>query len=334
MTAGGQHHRVGQEHGPLAALQVEGQRPEADPVGDQQLGHVLVVDHGDAQFGDLGGQRAEDRPAGPVAGIAGPPPPVGAEEALVQAAVGQARERRPPVGQLQHRRRGLPGHELDHSGVGQEVAFPQRVGVVLLPGVLGVDGAEGGVDPPGGQDRVGVVAASLADDHDLAAGLVGGDRRAQAGSSRPDDQDVGDVAAKRRTRHGLRPRSERSANGRPAEHPTTPACTRRRPHATATAPHVLLQPAPLARVPGGQRSRWAGGITWGGFRGGLEAVGELVERVGHVRDRPDEAGQRPAQQFGHWPSPRSHPVVAWVVLDLGHPECFEHGRHIVAEPTT
>ena len=202
VAAGGQHHRVGQEHRPLAGLQVEGQGPEAGPVADQQLGHVLVVDHGQAQLGHLGRQGAQDRPAGPVAGIAGPPPPVGAEEPLVEAAVRGAGEGRPPVGQLQHRRRGLPGHELDHPGVGQEVALAQGVGEVLLPGVLGVDGPQGGVDPPGGQDRVGVVAAPLADDHDLAAGLVGGDGGAQPGRPRPDHQDVGHVTAKRRTRHG------------------------------------------------------------------------------------------------------------------------------------
>src|SRR5215207_6841249 len=99
------------------------------------------------------------RIARPVAGVAGPPPPVGAEEPLVQAAVRGAGEGRAPVGQLQHRRRRLPGQHLDHPGVGQEVALPQGVAEVLLPGVLGVDGAESGVDPAGGQDRVGVVAA-------------------------------------------------------------------------------------------------------------------------------------------------------------------------------
>src|SRR4029450_6801530 len=74
-------------------------------------------------------------PPRPVAGVAGPPPPVGAEEPLVQAPVRGAGERRPPVGQLQHRGRRLPGHELDHPGVGQEVALAQGVGEVLLPGV-------------------------------------------------------------------------------------------------------------------------------------------------------------------------------------------------------
>ena len=87
--------RVGQEHRPLTGGESKGQRPEADPVADQQLGHVLVVDHGDAELGDLGGQRAQDRPAGPVAGMAGPPPPVGAEEPLVEAAVRGAGEGRP-----------------------------------------------------------------------------------------------------------------------------------------------------------------------------------------------------------------------------------------------
>jgi hypothetical protein len=48
---------------------------------------------------------------------------------------------------------------------------------------------------------VGVIAATLAEDDDLAAGLVGGDGSPQPGRAGPDHQDVGDVAAKRRTRH-------------------------------------------------------------------------------------------------------------------------------------
>jgi hypothetical protein len=196
-----QDHCIGQEHGALAGLQVEGERPETDAIGDQQLRHVLVVDHGYAQLGHLGHQGAQDRPAGPVARIAGPPPPVGAEEALVEAAIGGARERGAPVRQLQHGRRCLPGHEFDHPGVGQEVALPQGVAEVLLPGVLRVHRTEGSVDPAGRQHRVGVIAATFADHHDLAAGLVGGDRGAQPGRPGPDHQDVGDVTAKRRTRH-------------------------------------------------------------------------------------------------------------------------------------
>jgi hypothetical protein len=65
--------------------------------------------------------------------------------------------------------------QFDDAGVGQEVALPQGVGVVLPPGVLGVDATEGGVDPASRQHRVGVVAATLANHHDLAASLVGGD---------------------------------------------------------------------------------------------------------------------------------------------------------------
>ena len=131
---------------------------------------------------------------------------MGAEEPLVQATIGGAGEGGAPVGQLEHGRRCLGGHELDHPRVGQEVALPQRVGEVLLPGVLGVDGAQGGVDPAGRQDRVGVVAATLAHHDDLAAGLMGGDGGAQPGRPRPDHQDVGDIAANRGTRHGTRPR--------------------------------------------------------------------------------------------------------------------------------
>jgi|Tabmets5t2r1_1033131.scaffolds.fasta_scaffold01947_4 hypothetical protein len=45
----------------------------------------------------------------------------------------------------------------------------EGVSEMLLPGVLGVDAAEGGINAAGGQYRGGFVAAALADHDDLAA---------------------------------------------------------------------------------------------------------------------------------------------------------------------
>ena len=50
-----------------------------------------------------------------------------------------------------------------------------------------------------------VAAAALAEHHDLAARLVGGDGRAATRRPRPAHQDIGDIAAKRRTSHAARP---------------------------------------------------------------------------------------------------------------------------------
>jgi SnoaL-like domain len=83
---------------------------------------------------------------------------------------------------------------------------------------------------------------------------------------------------------------------------------------------------------------------------------EMIERLRDAQNRHDldafvacfhpeyrsEQPVHPGRAFvgsrqvraGAAPSHRSHPVVAGVVLDLGHAECFEHRRHVVAEPTT
>ena len=76
---------------------------------------------------------------------------------------------------------GLAGHDLHSPRVGEEVTLLEGVGEVLLPGVLGIYGPQGRVDAAGGEHGVGVVPQSLADDHDLDAGLVDGDCCPQAG---------------------------------------------------------------------------------------------------------------------------------------------------------
>jgi hypothetical protein len=209
VAAGGEHDRVGVEDRPLAGEQVERERPEAGPVGHEQLGDVLVVGHGHAQLGDLRRQRQQHRPAGPVARVAGPAVTVGAEESLVEAAVREAGERGAPVGQLLHGGRCLPRHDLDHARVGEEIPVPQGVGEVLLPGVLRVDRPEGGVDPASREHGMSVVTTALADDDDLPAGLVTGDGRAQPGGAGADHEDVGDAGAKWRSRHAVPPACDR-----------------------------------------------------------------------------------------------------------------------------
>jgi hypothetical protein len=151
---------------------------------------------------------------------------VGAEEPLVQPTIRGPGEGGTPLGQLKHRRRRLAGQQLDHPGIGQEVALPQRVREMLLPGVLGVDGPQGGVDPPGRQHRMGVVAATLPDHHDLTAGLVGSQGRAQPRRPRPDHQDIGDITAKRGRSHTARPGSTTPAAGHAPGQLTRPGCTR------------------------------------------------------------------------------------------------------------
>src|SRR6267378_6052072 len=167
----------------------------------QETGHVLVFDDRDSQLLHLIGQGVEDGPAGVVTRVTGAPIFMGAKETLIQPTVLERREAAAPGGQLAHRIRSLPRHDFDHPRVSEEVTLAQRVGEMLLPGVLRIARAQHRVDAARGQDGMRIEAMSLAHDQNLASGLGGGDRGAQPGRASPDDEDVADPATGRRFWH-------------------------------------------------------------------------------------------------------------------------------------
>ena len=113
-----------------------------------------------------------------------------AEEALEQPARLVAGEARAVALELVDRRGRLAAEQLDGVVLAQEVPVAQRVGGMLLPGVLGIGGAERSVDAAGREHRVAVEAAPLADDEHVRPGLAERDGRAQAGGPGPDDERV------------------------------------------------------------------------------------------------------------------------------------------------
>ena len=80
--------------------------------------------------------------------------------------------------------------ELGHPRVVQELAADHRVAEVDLPRVRRGDVAERRRDPALGHHGVGLAEQRLADEADVGAGILGRDRRAQAGSAGTDDEDV------------------------------------------------------------------------------------------------------------------------------------------------
>src|SRR6266545_802004 len=84
----------------------------------------------------------------------------------------------------------------------EEVTLTERVGEVLLPGVLGIARAEHRVDSACRQHGMRVAARPAPDDDRIGPGLGGSYRRAKPGGARPNDQDVADSRARRRNVHG------------------------------------------------------------------------------------------------------------------------------------
>jgi hypothetical protein len=236
-----EHDGIGHERRTAPVVQVERERAEAGAVGDEQLRHVVLVDDRNAQLGDLGRERVQDRPTRVVARVTGASPTVGTEEPLVEATVFRPGEVASPLGQLHHGRGRFTGHDLHDSRVAEEIALRQRVGEVLLPRVLRIPGPQGGVDPPGRQHRVGVALGPFRHHDDLGSRPVSGDRRSQPRSARTDHQHVRRVGTDRHaTSHGLnvtdRGRAVEGANPDGSGGASTPAVRAERPAQTARVP--------------------------------------------------------------------------------------------------
>ena len=75
--------------------------------------------------------------------------------------------------------------------VGEQVALLDGVGGVLLPAVVGVHGAECGVDAAGGEGGVGILPRTFADGEHIDAVLGDLDRRSEPGTTGADDEDGG-----------------------------------------------------------------------------------------------------------------------------------------------
>src|SRR5207302_8084913 len=121
VTAAAKDDRVGDERGTAAVVHVERKGAEAGAVGDQQSRYVVFLDVWNAPRGDLGGQRLQDCPTGVVAGVAGAPPPVGAEEPLIDATVLGASQLASPRGQLFHCCRRLAHQYLDDPRITEQI---------------------------------------------------------------------------------------------------------------------------------------------------------------------------------------------------------------------
>ena len=118
---------------------------------------------------------------------------VPAERSLEDSAVLRPIEDRAPGLELADAVRSLPGVELGHPGVVEELAADHRVAEVGLPPVLGVHVGQGRRDPALGHDRVGLPEQRLADEPDLRPRGLGLDRRPEAGAAGADHEDVDGV---------------------------------------------------------------------------------------------------------------------------------------------
>ena len=142
------------------------------------------------QRDDLLLHRADQLEAGAVADVREARVLVAAEVALADPAVLGAVEQRAVGLELPDAVGRLLGVQLGHPPVVEELAAAHRVAEVHLPVVVAVDVAHRGGAAALGHDRVRLAEQRLADDRDLQAGLVRGDRGAQAGPAGADDQDV------------------------------------------------------------------------------------------------------------------------------------------------
>ena len=286
-AAGGQDHVLGREglHGARAdvarhdadagAVVVEDQR------GDEPL---LVAIDAIAVLEDLLVEHVEHRLAGDVRHIGGAVHRGAAERAQVELARLVAVEGDPDVLEVHDLPGGLAAHDLDGVLVAQEVRALDRVEGVRAPVVRRVDGR---VDAAGGRHGVRAHGVDLAQKRHRRPRVRGGQRRALAGETRADDEDVV-------CRHGAGFYVPRTAgrvvlSGPPSSRrPGAAAASARRTCSSVTTPRrrssrSMTISAPSERRPSDAQELLDGGVV-------VDAEGLVAVRGDHSRRRAAPAG--------------------------------------------
>ena len=171
--------------------EVEAIGPEHRSVLHQEPGDVHAVENLDLQRNCPVSQGSLDFEPGVVAGERRAPIAMRAEVALRDPPVGLTVEVHAVPLQVVDALGGSLGDDLDGVWVRQEIALLDRVGGVLLPGVLGIHGCQRRVDAAGRERGVRVLRGPLADGEDLHPSLRQLDGCPETRSSGPDHQDRG-----------------------------------------------------------------------------------------------------------------------------------------------
>ena len=190
-SAGGEQHGPRPKQEQAAVRAGVGQSAGDAPVAGQQAEdgdlHVDVDPTGVDQ--DVL-QAADELQPGAVSDVGQARIGVGAEGPLVDHARARPVEHRAPALELEDPCRRLPGVDLRHPPVVDQLAALHGVGEVGLPAVEMVHVGERGGDAALGHHGVGLPEQRLADHGDRAAGLGGGDGPPHARPSGADHQDV------------------------------------------------------------------------------------------------------------------------------------------------
>src|SRR5690554_1639345 len=157
VPAGGEDDRIGMDKEARTVGQPETECAEYAVVGDEYPRHIDVVEDRNLQFGcthDEGALNLKTRIVAPKSRSA-----VGvcAEEPLADASIVFPGKLHTVALKITDAIGCALGDDFDRPGVGEAVAFTDRVGRMLLPAVLGVHRAQCRIDPTGGQRGVRVV---------------------------------------------------------------------------------------------------------------------------------------------------------------------------------
>ena len=179
MAAGREDDGVGVDDVARAVFQVEAVGAEDHPVSMQEPRDVHGVEDRDLQLGGAADEGSLDLEAGEVTGECRATVRVSSEEPLRDAPVRLAGERHPEALEVGDAPRRSFGDGSHGARVGQQVALLERVGRVLLPGVVRVHRGERGVDAAGGERRVRVSGGPFPDGEHIHPPLGELDRGAQ-----------------------------------------------------------------------------------------------------------------------------------------------------------